>query len=93
MELVEKGKETTIGYLHQDLLSFDTNETILEVTLSAFEEVKRIEKELEEITKQLETDSSEETLLLYSDKLHDLEVAGGYEIEHKTEEVLHGLRI
>ncbi len=88
---VEKGKETTIGYLHQDLLSFDTNETILEVTLSAFEEVKRIEKELEEITKQLETDSSEETLLHYSEKLHDLEVAGGYEIEHKTEEVLHGL--
>lgn len=88
---VEKGKETTIGYLHQDLLSFDTNDSILEVALSAFEEVKRIEKELEVITKQLETDSSEETLLLYSEKLHDLEVAGGYEIEHKTEEVLHGL--
>ncbi|MBS4043269.1 MAG: ABC-F family ATP-binding cassette domain-containing protein [Chitinophagaceae bacterium] len=88
---VEKGKETTIGYLHQDLLSFDTNDSILEVALSAFEEVKRIEKELEVITKQLETDSSEEILLLYSEKLHDLEVAGGYEIEHKTEEVLHGL--
>ena len=88
---VEKGKETTIGYLHQDLLSFDTNDSILEVALSAFEEVKRIEKELEDITKKLETDSSEDTLLLYSEKLHDLEVAGGYEIEHKTEEVLHGL--
>jgi ATP-binding cassette subfamily F protein 3 len=25
---VEKSKETTIGYLHQDLLSFDTNENI-----------------------------------------------------------------
>ena len=88
---VEKSKETTLGYLHQDLLSFDTNETILEVSLSAFEEVKKIEQELAAITKQLETDSSEETLLLYSEKLHDLEVAGGYEIEHKTEEVLHGL--
>ncbi len=88
---VEKSKETTLGYLHQDLLSFDTNETILEVSLSAFEEVKKIEKELTAITKQLETDSSEATLLLYSEKLHDLEVAGGYEIEHKTEEVLHGL--
>ncbi len=88
---VEKSKETTLGYLHQDLLSFDTNETILEVSLSAFEEVKKIEQELAAITKQLETDSSEEILLLYSEKLHDLEVAGGYEIEHKTEEVLHGL--
>lgn len=88
---VEKGRETTIGYLHQDLLSFDTNDSILDVALSAFEKVKQLEKELEQITKQLETDSNEELLLLYSEKLHDLEVAGAYEIEHKTEEVLHGL--
>jgi ATP-binding cassette subfamily F protein 3 len=88
---VEKGRETTIGYLHQDLLSFDTNDSILEVALSAFEKVKSIEKEIEEITAKLEIDSSDELLLLYSEKLHDLEVAGGYEIEYKTEEVLHGL--
>ena len=88
---VEKSKETSIGYLHQDLLSFDTNDSILEVAMSAFEAVKKIEKELEEIVKDLETDSSEEILMLYSEKLHELEVAGGYEIEHKTEEVLHGL--
>ena len=30
---VEKSRDTTIGYLHQDLLSFDTNETITEVAL------------------------------------------------------------
>ena len=65
---VEKGRETTIGYLHQDLLSFDTNDSILEVALSAFEKVKSIEKEIEEITAQLETDSSDELLLLYSEK-------------------------
>jgi ATP-binding cassette subfamily F protein 3 len=88
---VEKSKETSIGYLHQDLLSFDTNDSILEVAMSAFEAVKKIEKELEQIVKDLETDSSEEILMLYSEKLHELEVAGGYEIEHKTEEVLHGL--
>src|SRR6478736_2942141 len=28
---VERSRFTTIGYLHQDLLSFDTNESILEV--------------------------------------------------------------
>src|ERR1700735_2619596 len=41
---VEKGRETTIGYLHQDLLSFDTNDSILEVAMSAFERVKELEK-------------------------------------------------
>ena len=41
---VEKGRETTIGFLHQDLLSFDTEDSILEVALSAFEKVQRIGK-------------------------------------------------
>ena len=37
---VEKGKETTIGFLHQDLLGFDTEDSILEVALGAFERIK-----------------------------------------------------
>ncbi|MBX2932119.1 MAG: ABC-F family ATP-binding cassette domain-containing protein [Chitinophagaceae bacterium] len=89
---IEKGKDTTIGYLHQDLLSFDTNESILEVAMGAFEKVKQLEKEIEELGNQLTENSEDENLLmLYSDKLHDLEVAGGYNIHHKTEEVLQGL--
>ena len=43
---VEKGRDTTIGYLHQDLLSFDTNDSILEVAMGAFEKVKQLEKEI-----------------------------------------------
>jgi len=43
---VERSRGTTIGYLHQDLLSFDTNDSILEVAMSAFERVKQLEKEV-----------------------------------------------
>ena len=88
---VERSRSTSIGYLHQDLLSFDTNESILQVALHAFDRAKKVQEELDEITKKLETDSSEELLLEYSHKLHEFEEAGGYEIEHKTEEVLQGL--
>ncbi|MCZ2223552.1 MAG: ATP-binding cassette domain-containing protein [Chitinophagales bacterium] len=89
---IEKGKDTTIGYLHQDLLSFDTNESILEVAMGAFKKVKQLEKEIEDLGNQLTENSEDENLLmLYSDKLHELEVAGGYNIHHKTEEVLQGL--
>jgi ATP-binding cassette subfamily F protein 3 len=31
-----KGRRTTIGFLHQDLLSFDTEDSILEVAMGAF---------------------------------------------------------
>ena len=89
---VERSRSTSIGYLHQDLLSFDTNESIYEVALHAFDKVKAIEKELEKLILDLEKDPNNEPLLhTYSDKLHELEEAGGYDVQHKTEEVLQGL--
>ncbi|MEX6686936.1 ATP-binding cassette domain-containing protein [Danxiaibacter flavus] len=88
---VEKGRDTTVGYLHQDLLSFDTNDSILEVAMGAFERVKQLEKEIEAVGKKLEETSDEKLLIEYTDKLHELEVLGGYNIHHKTEEVLQGL--
>lgn len=88
---VEKGKETTIGFLHQDLLSFDTEESILQVALGAFERILELEKEIEEIGIELEKSSDESLAHLYGDKLHELEVLGGYDMHHKTEEILQGL--
>ncbi len=89
---VEKSKETTIGYLHQDLLSFDTNDNITEVALSAFERIRELEKEIEKLGHELEQDSENEELLIkYTDSLHELDVLDGYNIHHKAEEVLHGL--
>ncbi len=41
---VEKGRETSIGFLHQDLLGFDTEDSIINVALGAFEKVKELEK-------------------------------------------------
>ena len=88
---VERSRNTSIGYLHQDLLSFSSEESILQVAMHAFDKAMQIEKELAVITAQLEKTESEELLHLYSDKLHQFEEAGGYNIEHQTEEVLQGL--
>lgn len=98
---VEKGRETTIGYLHQDLLSFDSGDSIFKVALGAFEKVLQLEKEIEDTGKKLEAlsnpvspaDIEQQNTLLheYSDKLHELETLDGYNIHHKTEEVLQGL--
>ncbi|MBC7935710.1 MAG: ABC-F family ATP-binding cassette domain-containing protein [Rhizobacter sp.] len=88
---VEKGRETTIGFLHQDLLGFDTEDSILEVALGAFEKVKQLEKELEEIAKELEKTGDEDLAMEYSEKLHEMDVLDGYSIHHRTEEILQGL--
>ncbi|RYY43864.1 MAG: ABC transporter ATP-binding protein [Chitinophagaceae bacterium] len=88
---VEKGRETTIGFLHQDLLGFDTEDSILEVALGAFEKVKQLEKELDEIAKELEKTGDEDLAMEYSEKLHEMDVLDGYSIHHRTEEILQGL--
>src|SRR3990170_2066446 len=92
---VERSRNTSIGYLHQDLLSFDTEDSIFDVALGAFERVLHLEKEIESLGKELEnsSDSPEQEKLLhaYTDKLHELETLDGYNIHHKTEEILQGL--
>lgn len=88
---VEKGRETTIGYLHQDLLSFDTEDSILQVALGAFERVLQLEAEIEALGAQLEATGDEQLAHDYADKLHEMEVLDGYTIHHRTEEILQGL--
>ena len=88
---VEQGRETTIGFLHQDLLSFDTEDSILEVAMGAFERVKILEKEIEALGLELERTGDETLAHDYSEKLHELDILGGYDIHHKTEEILQGL--
>ncbi len=88
---VEKGRETTIGFLHQDLLGFDTEDSILEVALGAFERVKILEKEIEELGIKLAETGDEDLAHKYADLLHEMEVLDGYNIHHRTEEILQGL--
>jgi len=88
---VERSRTTTIGYLHQDLLSFDTNESILQVAMGAFERVMQVQKEIDELGKELELEENEEKLIKYTDLLHEMDLLDGYDVEHKTEDVLHGL--
>ncbi|HEY4935971.1 MAG TPA: ABC-F family ATP-binding cassette domain-containing protein [Puia sp.] len=94
---VERSRNISIGYLHQDLLSFDTGDSILKVAMGAFEKVLTLEKELEQLAHELEAEEkagkvqSEQLLLNYTDKLHEMDLLDGYNIHHKTEEVLQGL--
>ena len=88
---VEKGRETTIGFLHQDLLGFDTEDSILEVALGAFERVKQLEKELEVMGEELAKTGDEKLANDYAELLHEMDVLDGYSIHHRTEEILQGL--
>ena len=90
--VINKPKDVSLGFFNQDLLSFSTNESILKVGMQAFEKAHQLEKDMEELLLELETKPDDEKLLDdYSHMLHDFEVAGGYEMEHRAAEVLEGL--
>lgn len=89
---VEKAKDLTIGFLHQDLLGFESDASILHVAMMAFDKILKIQDEIDRIGKEIENGNESETILeQYSEKLHEMEILDGYSIEHRTEEVLQGL--
>ncbi len=88
---MSKPRDLSIGFLNQDQLSFDSEDSILEVALTAFERQLQIEKEINEIIELLETDHSEGTIQKLSDKQEEFERLDGYNIHHKTEKILEGL--
>jgi ATP-binding cassette subfamily F protein 3 len=89
---IAKPKDVTLGFFNQDLLSFSSSDSILKVGMQAFEKAHEIEKVMDRIIKELESKPDDAQLLDdYSHALHDFEVAGGYEMEHRTAEVLEGL--
>jgi ATP-binding cassette, subfamily F, member 3 len=88
---IAKPRDLTIGFLNQDQLSFESDDTILNVALTAFADALKLEKEIEDILKKMETDHSDEIIQLLSDKQEAFEQLDGYNLHHKTEKVLEGL--
>jgi len=57
---ISKSGDCTVGFLNQDLLSYQTEDSILTVAMGAFKEVVEIERQIEHIIKKLETQYAED---------------------------------
>lgn len=88
---ISMSKDIKIGYLNQDLLSYQSDKSILHVAMEAFTRQNQLHTEIEELLKKLETDYSEDILHKLSDKQHEFDALDGYNIEFKAHEILAGL--
>lgn len=88
---ISKSSDCTIGFLNQDLLSYQTEDSILTVAMGAFKEVVDIEREIEHIIKKLETEYSDELVGKLSKLQEKYDHLDGYTIQSKAEEVLEGI--
>ncbi|MBL9001508.1 MAG: ATP-binding cassette domain-containing protein [Phycisphaerae bacterium] len=89
--VVQRGSR--VGYLKQDP-DLDPNESLRDSAERAFATLHALHKELHDGYHAMETAAGEELdrLMKRQAKLEEeIEAAGGYAVEHKIEEVLHGL--
>lgn len=89
-------KEVQLGFLRQDI-DFTPGRTVLEEAYCAFTEIKKTERQLDQINEELatRTDYESESYSLLIEKLGDLthlyDVLGGYSYAGNAERVLIGL--
>ncbi|EON76076.1 Glutathione-regulated potassium-efflux system ATP-binding protein [Lunatimonas lonarensis] len=88
---VQKSNDCTIGFLNQDLLSYQSEDSILEVALEAFKDTLALQAEIDRVLAQMETDYSEEIIQKLANLQDRFEANEGYTIKAKAEEVLEGI--
>lgn len=88
---ISMAKDIKIGYLNQDLLSYQSDKSILHVAMEAFERQNQLHTEIESLLKKLETDYSDDLLNKLSDKQQEFEALDGYNIEYRAHEIMAGL--
>ncbi len=88
---ISKAKDCTIGFLNQDLLSYQTDDAILTVAMGAFKEAVDTQRQLEKVLHQLETEYSDELVDKLTKLQEKFEHLDGYTMQSKAEEVLEGI--
>lgn len=89
-------KNTKIGILKQDI-DFDEGCTVLEEAYKAFEEIKALEHQIDQINHALQTredyesDAYQELIVELTDLQQQLQLIGGYSYQGTAERVLKGL--
>jgi ATP-binding cassette, subfamily F, member 3 len=88
---ISKSNDCTIGFLNQDLLSYQSDDAIVTVAMEAFKEAVDTQRKIEEILHKLETEYSDELVEKLTNLQEKFEHLDGYTMQAKAEEVLEGI--
>lgn len=88
---ISKSGDTTIGFLNQDLLSYQTQDSILAVAMQAFERENYLQNEIDKVLHEMEVNYRDELVDKLGHLQEEFDHLGGYTIQSKAEEILEGL--
>lgn len=88
---ISQSKSTSIGFLNQDLLSYQSDEPILEVAMQAFHQALDLQHQIDVVLKEMEVNYTDKLLERLSLLQEQFEAADGYTIQSQAEELLEGI--
>jgi len=88
---ISRRNDCTIGFLDQDLLSYESHESILAVAMEAFSETSRLEIKIEEIITKMESEYHDKLVDELAHMQEQYEAMGGYTLQSRAEEILEGI--
>jgi ATP-binding cassette, subfamily F, member 3 len=88
---ISKSNDCTIGFLNQDLLSYQSEDAIVTVAMEAFKEAVDTQRQIEKLLHVLETEYSDQLVTKLSKLQEKFDHLDGYTMQAKAEEVLEGI--
>ncbi|MCV9386822.1 ABC-F family ATP-binding cassette domain-containing protein [Reichenbachiella ulvae] len=88
---ISMSKDCSIGFLNQDMLSFQSDDSILSVVMEAFQDVIDIQHQIDKVLKQMETNYEDKLVDRLARLQEEFESKDGYTLQSKAEEVLEGI--
>lgn len=88
---ISQAKDCTIGFLNQDLLSYQSNEPILDVAMKAFAEAVEVHHKIDKVLADMEANYSDALVTKLTKLQERFEALDGYTIQSKAEEILEGI--
>jgi ATP-binding cassette, subfamily F, member 3 len=89
--VISKANDCSIGFLNQDLLSYQTTDSIRLVAMQAFERALEVERQIEKVLHDMETNYQDKQVEQLARLQEEYDSLDGYTIQAKAEEILEGL--
>ncbi len=83
--------DVTLGFLNQDLLSYESAEPIIQVAMQGFVRELELQHQIEEVLHQMEVNYSDKLVEKLGELQEEFDILGGYTIQPRAEEILEGL--
>ncbi len=88
---ISKAGDVTLGFLNQDLLSYQTDDSILSVAMQAFARQNELQVQIDELLHEMETNYRDELVDQLGKVQEEFDALDGYTVQARAEEILEGL--